>query len=103
MKRVLLRPRAEADLVEAAAHYRRAASDALAERMVDAALGALSAVSEHPGIGSLRVGQLCGVDGLRGWRVTGFPMQWFYFEREDAVDVVRLLGDRQDLLEILVQ
>jgi toxin ParE1/3/4 len=33
--------------------------------------------------------------------VTGFPMQWLYFETEDHLDVVRLLGDRQDISAIL--
>ena len=39
--------------------------------------------------------------GLRSWRVSGFPLIWFYFEREDSLDVVRLLGERQDILSIL--
>ena len=28
-------------------------------------------------------------------------MQWLYFELEDHLDVVRLLGDRQDIVAIL--
>ena len=27
-------------------------------------------------------------------------MSWFYFERDDRLDVVRLLGDRQDIATI---
>jgi len=33
--------------------------------------------------------------------VTGFPLRWFYFEREDHRDIVRLLGERQDIVAIL--
>lgn len=47
------------------------------------------------------LGQLCEIPGLRPWRVTGFPVQWLYFEVEDRLDVVRLLGDRQDIIAIL--
>jgi hypothetical protein len=47
-----------------------------------------------PGMGSPRLGQMCEIPRLRSWRVTGFPMHWLYFEAEDHLDVVRLLGDR---------
>lgn len=73
----------------------------MGERMFDAALEALKPVERMPGIGSLRLGQLCDIPGLRSWRVTGFPVQWFYFEAEDHLDVVRLLGDRQDIIAML--
>lgn len=101
MKRAYLRPRAEADLLEASKHYAEQGSDALAERMFDAAIAALGRVERQPGIGSPRLGVLCDVPGLRSWRVADFPMQWLYFEREDRLDVVRLLGDRQDIIALL--
>jgi toxin ParE1/3/4 len=42
-----------------------------------------------------------GISGLRTWRVAKFPLLWCYFERDDDLDVVRLLGQRQDLTAIL--
>ena len=84
-----------------ASYYGEAASAELAERAFNAALAALDAVRRRPGIGSPRLGQLCDIPSLRARRVPGFPMQWFYFDREDYIDVVRLLGDRQDVLAIL--
>ncbi|MCZ7562315.1 MAG: hypothetical protein M5U30_21710 [Burkholderiaceae bacterium] len=30
-----------------------------------------------------------------------FPLSWCYFERGDHLDVVRLLGERQDIIAIL--
>ena len=54
-----------------------------------------------PGSGSPQIGELCDVPGLRSRRVTGFPCGWFYFERVDHVDVVRLLAYAQDLATIL--
>lgn len=101
MKPARLRPQAEADLLEAARHYAEQGSVELAERMFDAAIAALGPIERLPGIGSPRLGQLCEIPGLRSWRVTDFPMQWLYFESEHHLDVVRLLGDRQDIVAIL--
>lgn len=101
MKRAHLRPRAEADLLEATRYYASEGSVDLAERMFDAAIASLELIERMPGMGSLRLGELCEIPGLRSWRVTDFPMQWLYFEAEDHLDVVRLLGDRQDIIAIL--
>ena len=101
MKRAHLRPQAEADLLEATRHYATEGSLELAERMFDAAIAALEPIERMPGMGSPRLGQLCEIPGLRSWRVTDVPMQWLYFEADDHLDVVRLLGDRQDIIAIL--
>ena len=58
-------------------------------------------VELDPGIGSPTLGKLLGVPGLRTWRVAKFPLLWCCFERADHLDVVRLLGDRQDMTAIL--
>ncbi len=101
MKRAHLRPQAEADLLEATRHYATEGSMELAERMFDAAIAALEPIERMPGMGSPRLGQLCEIPGLRSWRITNFPMQWLYFETDDHLDVVRLLGDRQDIIAVL--
>jgi toxin ParE1/3/4 len=93
----LLRPLAEADLVERTHYYRREGGDSLGERFFDAAIAALGAIGRMPGAGSPRVGELCGIPGLRVRRVVGFPCGWFYFVTQDHVDIVRLLADAQDL------
>ena len=101
MKEARLRQLAEADLVSVVQHYASEAGLQLAERMFEAALAALKPIERMPAIGSPRLGLLCDIPGLRAWRVEGFPMQWLYFELEDHLDVVRLLGDRQDIVAIL--
>lgn len=101
MKRAQLRPQAEDDLVEAARYYAEHGGGALAARMFDAALAALEPIQQMPAIGSPRIGRLCDVSGLRSWAIPGFPMHWFYFETNDHLDVVRLLGDAQDIISIL--
>ncbi|MBC5764221.1 type II toxin-antitoxin system RelE/ParE family toxin [Ramlibacter albus] len=101
MKPALLRPQAEDDLVEIAQYYAREGGTQLGERLIDAAIAALKPLERMPQLGSPRLGIACEIPGLRAWRVSGFPLQWFYFEAAESLDVVRLLGDRQDIIAIL--
>lgn len=101
MKRARLRPIAERDLVAATRHYVDEGGTALGRRVFAAALAALTPIERNPSIGSPRLGLLCELPGLRTWRVKGFPLRWLYFEADDHLDVVRLLGDRQDIAAIL--
>ncbi len=101
MKTARLRPLAEQDLTEAARYYAQTGGLALGERLFDAALAALKSVERMPAIGSPRLGLMCDIPGLRSWRVDGFPVLWLYFEADDYLDVVRLLGERQDIAALL--
>jgi toxin ParE1/3/4 len=101
LKRAKLRPLAEQDLVETAKYCVQAGDRALGPRFFDAVLAALEPIQRMPAMGSPRLGKLCDIPRLRAWRVTGFPVQWFYFEAHDHLDVVRLLGERQDIAAIL--
>ncbi|WP_419944486.1 type II toxin-antitoxin system RelE/ParE family toxin [Candidatus Poriferisodalis sp.] len=101
MSEVRLRPLAEVDLVERSEYYRSEGGDDLGRRFFDTSIATLGEIERMPGAGSLRIGELCGVDGLRSRRLAGYPCGWFYFERRDHVDVVRLLAYAQDLEAIL--
>lgn len=101
MKSAILRPQARADLRHELVYYRKHAGKSVAKQLVGAADDALQHLQINPGTGSPRIGQILDIAGLRGWRITGFPLIWFYFEYEDCLDVVRLLGERQDILAIL--
>lgn len=101
MKRAIPRPQARADLHAEIVYYRKQAGKLIANQLAGAVDDALQHLQQNPGTGSLRIGQELGIPGLRSWRVSGFPLIWFYFEREDHLDVVRLLGERQDILAIL--
>lgn len=90
-----------ADLQEEVRYYRRQSSTATAEGMVAASRKVLDQIERNPGIGSSRIGESLSIPKLKNWRFTGFPLVWFYFERDDFVDVARLLGERQDILSIL--
>lgn len=101
MKSIQLRPLAADDLVTRAHYYRDQGGHVLAQRFFETALKSLRSIERQPGLGSSRIGELCEMPTLRAWPVAGFPVRWFYLERTDHVDVVRLLGDAQDLVTIL--
>ena len=61
---------------------------------------ALLVLQDQPGIGSPTLGLEIGIAGLRSWRVEGFPLSFWYFERDTHLDIARLVGQRQDALEI---
>ena len=87
--------------MEAGRYYASEGGAALGARVFAAAVAALDPIQHSPGLGSPRLGRLADIPGLRSWPVEGFPLRWFYFEADDFLDVVRLLGDRQDLAAIL--
>lgn len=101
MRRAELRPLAEQDLVERTRYYVTAEGAALGDRFFAEAIAALRSVEAMPGIGSPLVGEHIGVDGLRRIGVAGFPCGWFYIERHEHLDVIRLLADKQDLEDLL--
>ncbi len=97
MKAAALRPLAESDLIERSGYYNRAGGPQLAERFFDTAVAELRSIEASPGLGSPRVGELIGLDGLRRIGIDGFPCGWLYLERAEVLDVICLLADRQDL------
>jgi len=101
LKPAVLRPQALRDQQDEARYYRNEAGTQVAVRLVKATNAALDQIELDPGIGSPVLGKRLGVPGLRTWRVAKFPLLWFYFERGDHLDVVRLLGERQDIAVIL--
>jgi toxin ParE1/3/4 len=102
LKHALLRPRAERDRESEIRYYRRQGGARLALQLVAATGTALDQIELEPAIGSPTLGKTLGIPELRTWRVTGFPLLWFYFERVDHLDVVRLLGERQDNAALLL-
>ncbi len=101
MKPGRLRPAAEADLLAVTGWYDERGGRLLAEKFFDEARLALKTVEAMPSIGSPRLGLLIDHPALRSWALEHFPVRWFYFERDDHLDVVRLLGERQDIAAIL--
>ena len=101
MKPAVLRPQALRDQQGEIRHYRKEGGTRVAVRVAKATSHALDQIELEPGLGSPTLGKLLGIPGLRTWRVERFPLVWCYFERADHLDVVRLLGERQDIAAIL--
>jgi len=101
VKPARLRPAAQQDLVELSLWYADQGGAALAARLFDAARAALKPIQRLPGLGSPAFAESLGMPGLRHWGAGGFPVCWFYLERADHLDVLRLLGERQDIAAIL--
>lgn len=75
----------------------------MAAQLVEAMSKALLELERNPASGSPALGKEIGIEGLRTWRVDGFPLSIWYFEHGDHVDVARLVGQRQDQGNIPVE
>jgi toxin ParE1/3/4 len=101
LKPARLRPQARRDRQAEVRYYRDEAGAKIAQALIDATERALDQLERQPGMGSPALGALLNIAALRTWRVSGFPLLWLYIERSDHLDVIRLLGERQDLAGIL--
>lgn len=101
MKPAVLRPQALRDQQAEVRYYRKEGGTGVAVKVAKATNAALDQIELDPGIGSPTLGKRIGIPGLRTWRAAKFPLLWCYFERVDHLDVVRLLGERQDVAAIL--
>jgi toxin ParE1/3/4 len=96
VKPALLTPAAKQDRRDEVLYYRTEAGTRVAKKLVDAMKKALQALEQQPGLGSPAIGLELDIDGLRAWRLDGFPLSLWYFERAEHGLVVRLVGQRQD-------
>ncbi|EHR69780.1 plasmid stabilization system protein [Burkholderiales bacterium JOSHI_001] len=101
MKPAVLRPQALRDQQNEVRYYRNEAGTRVAAQVAKKTDAALDQIEQDPGLGSPALGKALGIPGLRAWKVSKYPLMWFYFERKDHLDVVRLLGERQDFAAIL--
>jgi toxin ParE1/3/4 len=101
-KPYVLRPQAREDRRAEVHYYREAAGSAVAAKLVKAMAKALQDLERNPSIGSPALGRLLGIDVLRTWRLQGFPLTFWYFERADHIEVIRLVGQRQDQGDVAV-
>jgi len=97
-KPVVLRTRARPDVDEGVDYYRAESSGApLAARFVAALEAATRAIARHPTAGSPRYAHELNLPGLRTWLLRRFPYLVFYVEREDHIDVWRILHAKRDI------
>jgi len=100
-KRIIIRPKASQDLDD---HFAYIAENNLeaALRLFDSARTTIAQIAKMPGIGSPYPVENPRLQGLRKWAVKDFRRYLiFYFERDDAIEVVRILYATQDISSIL--
>ena len=101
MKLAELRPQALRDQQGEVRDYRNEGGSRVAVKVAKATNAALDQIQLDPGIVSPTLGKHLGIPGIRTWRAAKIPLLWCHFERGDHLDVVRLLGERQDIAAIL--
>ncbi len=97
MKPVIPRARAVEDIEAAIDHLVVEAGSDVALGFIDEVEQAFSELGEHPGTGSTRWAHELSLPGLRSWSLRRHPYVVFYLEREDHVDVWRVLHGRRDI------
>ena len=97
MKTVFPRQIANRDVDDAIDHYLVEANAKLALGFVDELERAYAHIARHPESGSPRYAHQLGLADLRFWRLSRFPYLVCYVEREDHIDVWRVLHEQRDI------
>jgi len=90
-KPVIPRELANRDVDEALDYYQREASEQAALGFIDALEEAYAHLARHPVTGSPRYAHALDLPGLRSWPLKRYPHLVFYIERDDHIDVWRVL------------
>ena len=96
-KPVAPRKLANQDIDEAIEYYLSEGSEQAALGFIDALEEAYAHIGRHPGTGSPRYALELGLPGLRSWPVKHYPHLVFYVERDDHIDVWRVLHGQRDI------
>jgi toxin ParE1/3/4 len=96
-KTIVPRDLASRDVDEAIDHYLSEGSPKAALDFVDALEKAYTHLGRQPTSGSPRYAHELNLPGLRFWPLTRFPYLIFYFERDEFVDVWRVLQAQRDI------
>jgi toxin ParE1/3/4 len=96
-KRLVPRATARRDVDSVIGHYRSVAGEKTALGFIDALDQAYRHISRHPASGSPRYAHELDLPGLRFWRIRRFPYLIFYIERDDRIDIWRVLHGERDI------
>jgi toxin ParE1/3/4 len=96
-KPAIPRDRASRDAEEAFDRCLAEAGARVALGFADALQRALRHISRHPASGSSRYASELDLPGLRFWPLKRYPFLVFYVERDDHVDIWRILHGERDI------
>lgn len=97
LKAIIPRELANRDVEQAIEHYPTEASTPTAAGFIDALERAYGHIARRPSSGSPRYAHELGLPGLRSWPLRRYPYLVFYIEREQHIDVWRVLHDQRDI------
>ncbi len=90
-KPIIPRALANQDIDDAISYYLNEGAEQAALGFIDALERAYKHISRHPESGSSRYAHELDLPGLRSWSLKRYPYLVFYIEREDHIDVWRVL------------
>ena len=96
-KAVIPREQANRDVDAAVAYYLAEADRPAALGFIDALEQAYAHIGRHPANGSSHHAHELNLPGLRAWPLSRYPCLVFYVERQDHVDVWRVLHGQRDI------
>ena len=97
VKLVIPRVSANRDIDQAINHYLDEGGERVGLGFIDALEKAYRHIARHPASGSPRYAQELDLPGLRAWPLKRYPHLAFYVERDDHIDVWRVLHSQRDL------
>jgi len=97
VKGIVPRELANRDVEEAIDHYLVEATAKVALGFVDELEKAYAHIARHPASGSPRYAHQLGLADLRFWPLGRYPYLVFYVERDERIDVWRVLNDQRDI------
>ncbi len=103
IRRLRFREAALADVEGAVRWYAENAGEAVVDGFLAGLDTAYAHIARHPGTGSARWGHALNIEGLRAWQLSRFGHLVFYVEREDGVEVWRVLHGARDIPATLAE
>lgn len=97
VKPVIPRALASRDVDQAIEHYLDEGGERVGLGFIDALERAYRHIARRPASGSPRYAQELDLPGLRVWPLKRYPHLVFYVERNDHIDVWRVLHSQRDL------
>ena len=102
VKPVVPRSEANRDVDEAIDPYLAENAEQAALGFIDALEQAFTHIARHPATGSPRYAHALNIPGLRFWPLSRYPHLVFFIERDEHIDVWRVLHGQRDLPAWLV-
>ena len=101
-RRAVPRPQADRD-VDSALTYYATDNPKVARDFLKELQHSLVTIGEMPSIGSKRFAGSLNIPGLRVFPMTHFPFIIFYSERNNVIDVLRILHMHRDIVNLLLE